>query len=63
MIVFLKFVFSLPGLLTVGIIWVVKTYPAGSAEIVVSTLHGIGAFFAEVARLLGKDPPEPVPAQ
>jgi hypothetical protein len=55
MIIFLRFMFSLPGLLTVATIFIVTRYPEGSAQIVATTIQGFGAFLSALADLLGID--------
>jgi hypothetical protein len=54
-IIFLRFMFSLPGLLTVATIFIVTRYPEGSAQIVATTIQGFGAFLSALADLLGID--------
>lgn len=50
-----RFVFSRHGMMLAGLVFVVSRFPVGSAELVSSTLNGLGDFSAALLRLLGVD--------
>ena len=55
MIVWMRFLVSLPGVVLVAALVVVAKHPQGSAELVASTLQGLWDFAAILLRLLGVD--------